>query len=182
MNLLHYNHNGPKFSKLAFYRSSNSLKQKRIDYYNYILIKKRKEIIEEKGIEWVSKNSRVCIIVDDIVANRDFLQSQVALKLFCLLRHFLCSIFILVQSYTKLPRALRLNCNSTYIFPASQSEVEVLLDEVTPAGLTKKEFMKVISYCTSDPHSFMSINNHAPRGQQIRKNLTEIIDLDKYKK
>ena len=94
----------------------------------------------------------------------------------------MCSIFILVQSYTKLPRALRLNCNSTYIFPGSQSEVEVLLDEVTPVSMTKKEFMKVISYCTSDPHSFMSINNHAPRGQQIRKNLTEIIDLDKYKK
>ena len=145
------------------------------------LITKRKELIEEKGIEWVSKNARVCIILDDIVANRDFLQSQVALKLFCLLRHYLCSIFILVQSYTKLPRALRLNCNSTYIFPASQSEVEVLLDEVTPSGMTKKDFAKVIDYCTDGDFNFLSINNHAKKGQQIRKNLTEVLDLNNFK-
>jgi Cdc6-like AAA superfamily ATPase len=145
------------------------------------LIEKRKALIDEKGIEWCSKNSRVCIILDDVVANRDFLQSQVALKLFCLLRHYLCSIFILVQSYTKLPRALRLNCNSTYIFPCNQSEIEVLLDEVTPAEMTKKEFLKVISYCTQGDFDFMSINNHAKRGQRIRKNLTEVLDLETFK-
>ena len=104
------------------------------------LIQVRKDLIEEKGIEWVAKNSRVLIVLDDVIANRDFLQSQTALKLFALLRHYLCSIFILIQSYTKVPRALRLNCNATYIFPASQSDVEILKDEVTPAGLTKKQF------------------------------------------
>lgn len=110
------------------------------------LIDQRKSLIEEKGIAWVAKNSRMVIILDDVVANRAFLQSQTALKLFCLLRHYLCSIFILVQSYTKLPRALRLNCNSTYIFPSSQSEIEVLLDEITPAGMRKRDFEKVIAY------------------------------------
>ncbi len=145
------------------------------------LIQKRKELIDEKGISWVAKNARVCIILDDIVSNRSFLESQTALKLFCLLRHYLCSIFILVQSYTKLPRALRLNCNSTYIFPCNQSEVEVLLDEVTPAGMSKKDFLKVISYCTDGDYDFMAINNHAKRGQKIRKNLTEIIDLERFK-
>ena len=144
------------------------------------LIQKRKDLIDEKGIIWVAKNSRVCIILDDVVANRDFLQSSVALKLFCLLRHYLCSIFILVQSYTKLPRALRLNCNSTYIFPSSQSEIEILLDELTPAGMTKKEFAKVIAYCTQGKYDFMSINNHAPRGEQIRRNLTEVLDLKSF--
>jgi hypothetical protein len=145
------------------------------------LITKRKELIDEKGISWVAKNARVCIILDDIVANRDFLQSQVALKLFCLLRHYLCSIFILVQSYTKLPRALRLNCNSTYIFPCNQSEIEVLMDEVTPAGMTKKDFAKVIEYCTEGDFNFMSINNHAKKGERIRKNLTEVLNLDTFK-
>jgi Cdc6-like AAA superfamily ATPase len=145
------------------------------------LIEKRKALIDEKGIEWCAKHSRVCIILDDVVANRDFLQSQVALKLFCLLRHYLCSIFILVQSYTKLPRALRLNCNSTYIFPCNQSEIEVLLDEVTPAEMTKKDFLKVISYCTQGDFDFMSINNHAKRGQRIRKNLNEVLDLETFK-
>lgn len=144
------------------------------------LIEARKKLIESKGIDWVSKHSRVCIILDDVIANRGFLQSQTALKLFALLRHYLCSIFILIQSYTKLPRALRLNCNSTYVFPSSQSEVEILIDEVTPAGMKKRDFEKVIDYCTGDRYSFLSINNHAAKGEQIRKNLSEIIDLKKY--
>ena len=141
------------------------------------LIESRKELIKKKGIEWVSKNCRVAIILDDIIANRKFLESQVALKLFCLLRHYLCSIFVLVQSYTKLPRALRLNCNSVYVFPCSQSEVERLIDEVTPAGMKKRSFEKVIDYCTNDQYSFLSINNHAKKGERIRKNLDEIIKL-----
>ena len=145
------------------------------------LIDSRKKLIEEKGIKWVAKNSRVCIILDDVIANRDFLQSSTALKLFSLLRHYLCSIYIMIQSYTKLPRALRLNCNATYIFPASQSEIEVLKDEVTPAGLTKKQFEKVIEHATKEPYNFLSINNHAKQGQRIRKNLNEIIDLEKFK-
>lgn len=87
----------------------------------------------------------------------------------------------MIQSYTKLPRALRLNCNATYIFPASQSEIEVLKDEVTPAGLTKKQFEKVIEYATREPYNFLSINNHAKQGERIRKNLNEIIDLEKFK-
>jgi hypothetical protein len=145
------------------------------------LIQVRKDLISEKGIEWVAKNSRVLIVLDDVIANRDFLQSQTALKLFALLRHYLCSIFILIQSYTKVPRALRLNCNATYIFPASQSEVEILKDEVCPAGLTKKQFEKVIEYATSEPYSFLSINNHTKPKERFRRNLDEIIDLEKYK-
>lgn len=145
------------------------------------LIQVRKDLIDKKGIEWVGKNSRVCIILDDIIANRSFLESPVALKLFALLRHYLCSIFVLVQSYTKLPRALRLNCNSVYVFPCSQSEVERLIDEVTPSGIKKRDFEKVIDYCTDDQYSFLSINNHAKKGNRIRKNLDEVIDLEKFK-
>ena len=48
--------------------------------------------------------------------------------------------------------------------------------------MKKNEFSRVIQYCTEEPFSFMAINNHAPRGQQIRKNLTEIIDLNSFKK
>lgn len=141
------------------------------------LIDSRRELIKKKGIKWVAKHCRVAIILDDIIANRKFLESQVALKLFCLLRHYLCSIFVLVQSYTKLPRSLRLNCNSVYVFPCSQSEIERLIDEVTPAGMKKRDFENVIDYCTNDQFSFLSINNHAKKGQQVRKNLDEVINL-----
>jgi len=146
------------------------------------IIDARKKLIKKKGKKWVAENSRVCIILDDVIANRDFLESQVALKLFALLRHYLCSIFILIQSFTKLPRSLRLNCNSIYVFPASRSEVEILLSELCPAELTKKEFLDVINHCCDGDYNFLSINNHAKKGQHIRRNLTDVIDLNKFKK
>ena len=80
--------------------------------------------------------------MDDIIANRDFLNSPEALKMFALLRHYQCSIIVLMQSYNKLPRALRINANGTIVLPSTQSEIEVLLDEITPAGISKKEFQK----------------------------------------
>ena len=145
------------------------------------LIASRKQLIDDKGIEWVAKNSRVLVILDDVIANRAFLESQTALTLFALLRHYLCSVVVMMQSYTKLPRALRVNCNAVAVFPSTQSEVEVLLNEITPSGIKKRDFEKVIEYATNDPYSFLWINRHAKRGEQIRKNLDEVINLDDFK-
>lgn len=150
------------------------------DTLNHI-IELRKKQIKSKGIEWVAKNSRMLIILDDVIANRTFLESPEALKMFALLRHYLVSVIVLIQSYTKLPRALRLNCNAVMTFPALSSEVETLKDEITPAGLTKKEFHKVIEYCTQGKYDFLYINNHADPDKRIRKNLDEIINLNKFK-
>jgi hypothetical protein len=145
------------------------------------LIESRKKLIEKKGIESVVKNSRVLVILDDVIANRDFLNSPEALKMFSLLRHYQVAIIVLMQSYNKLPRALRINSNATIVFPATQSEVEVLLDEITPAGLQKKQFQKVIEYCTDGRYDFLYINNHAEPNKRIRKNLDEVIDLETFK-
>ena len=145
------------------------------------LIESRKNLIAKKGIEWVVKNSRVLIILDDVIANRDFLNSPEALKMFALLRHYQVAIIVLMQSYNKLPRALRINANATIVFPSTQSEVEVLLDEITPSGLTKKQFTKVIEYCTDGRYDFLYINNHAEPDKRIKKNFDEVIDIKKYK-
>jgi GTP-binding protein EngB required for normal cell division len=145
------------------------------------LIESRKKEIEEKGIEIVAKKSRCLIILDDVIANREFLQSNECMKLFALLRHYLCSVMILIQSFTKVSRACRLNSNSIMIFPSCQNEVQILLDEVTPAGMKKRDFEKVIDYATAEPYNFLYINNKAKKGEHIRKNLDEIIDLEQYK-
>jgi len=145
------------------------------------LIESRKALIDKKGIEWVVKNSRVLIILDDIIANRDFLNSPEALKMFALLRHYQVGVIVLMQNYNRLPKALRNNCNALIVFPSTQSEVEVLLDEITPAGLQKKEFKKVIDYCCEGRYDFLYINNHADINKRIRKNLDEIINIDDFK-
>ena len=114
----------------------NDFTQEDLDH----IIEVRKNLIKDKGIEYVAKNSRMLIILDDVIASTSFLMSSSALKMFALLRHYLCSVIVLTQSYNKIPRALRLNCNAIAVFPASQSEVEVLINEITPSGIKKKRF------------------------------------------
>ena len=144
------------------------------------LIQSRKDLIKKNGIENVAKNSRVLIILDDVIANRDFLNSPQALKMFALLRHYLVSVIVLMQTYNKLPKALRNNANAIMIFPANRSELEVLKDELCPPSLNKKQFERVISDATSDKYNFLYINNHADPSKKLRKNLDEIINLDNY--
>jgi len=144
------------------------------------IIEARKTKIEEKGIEWVGKNERMLIILDDVIADRQFLESPDALRLFSLLRHYLVSVMVMIQSYNKLPRALRNNCNAICVFPALRSEIEVIKDEVAPAEYTKKEFEKLLKYCMSEQHSFFYINRHAKPNQRIRRNLDEILELEQF--
>jgi len=109
------------------------------------------------------------IIMDDVIADREFLKSPEALKMFTLLRHYLVSIFILLQKYNKLPPALRTNCNAICVFPLKQTEIECLIDEITPAGLKKRDFEKVIDYCTKDEYSFLYLSYHAKRRSNKKK-------------
>jgi len=144
------------------------------------IIEARKAKIEDKGIEFISKNERMLIILDDVIADRQFLESPDALRLFSLLRHYLVSVMVMIQSYNKLPRALRNNCNAICVFPALRSEIEVIKDEVAPAEYTKKEFEKLLKYCMSEQHSFFYINRHAKPNQRIRRNLDEILELEQF--
>jgi len=145
------------------------------------IIELRKKQITKHGIEWTAKNSRMLIILDDVIANRDFLQSEACVKMFALLRHYLVSIILLIQKYNACNRTCRLNTNAVMVFPSTHNEVESIKDEITPASLTKKEFHKVIEYCTQGRYDFLYINNHADPNKRIRKNLDEIIDLQKFK-
>jgi hypothetical protein len=144
------------------------------------IIEARKAKIEEKGIEWVGKNERMLIILDDVIADRKFLESPDALRLFALLRHYLVSVMVMIQSYNKLPRALRNNCNAICVFPALRSEIETIKDEVAPAEYTKKEFEKLLKYCMSEQHSFFYINRHAKPDQRLRRNLDEVLKPEQF--
>ena len=145
------------------------------------IIELRKKQIKSKGIKWVSENSRMLIILDDIIANRDFLQSEECVILFALLRHYLCSIIILVQKFNAVNRTCRINTNAVMTFCSTHNELECLKDELCPPGLSKKEFEKMINYATEGKHDFLFINNHAPKNEKFRKNLTEILNLNNFK-
>jgi hypothetical protein len=144
------------------------------------ILKNRYDLITKKGVKYVSENSRVCLIFDDMIAE-NIMKTPEMLKMFALLRHYLCSVVIASQSFKKIPRSIRINANFVSIFPSLESEIQVMIDEICPSGINKKQFRQIIDYCTDGRYDFMGIQNHADPGKRIRKNLDEIIDLNKYK-
>ena len=105
------------------------------------ILNNRKAQIKKDGIEKVGKSDRVLLIFDDCIAERKFLESKENLMMFTLLRHYLCSVCILSQSFKKIPRSIRINANFTCIFPSLESEINIMLEEICPAGVNKKEFI-----------------------------------------
>lgn len=142
------------------------------------ILESQKELIEENGVDQAPK---ICIIFDDIISDQKFLRTKIILKLFSMCRHYNIQVIINSQSWTKVPRALRLNCNGVFMFPASMSELDLICEEYCPPNLHKKDFLKVVQYATKERYNFLFINNHEHYETRYRKNLDEIINLDQFK-
>ena len=138
------------------------------------ILKDQRTIIEDKGIE---KAPKILIIFEDIQSNGKFMRSKSFLKSFIANRHYGISTWLCGQSYTKTPRACRLQANNVFYFRGSGSELERISEEYCPPGLGKKEFAKIVDNATREKHSFLHINCHADFDDRYRKNLDEILDV-----
>jgi len=167
------------------YKSLNLKKENFIKNFDpsilQTILNNRKEQIIKQGIETVAKTDRVILIFDDCIAEKKFLDSKENLMMFTLLRHYLCSVCILSQSLKKIPRSIRINSNFLCIFPSLESEIMIMIEELCPSNINKKQFRQIINYCTKGRYDFMTINNHAEPDKRIRHNLYEIIDIEKFK-
>jgi len=132
------------------------------------------EIIKENGIE---NSPKMLIIFDDIQSDVKFMNSKSFTRCFIQGRHLNASIFVCGQSWTKLPRVCRLQASNIFFFPSSQSEVEILSNEYTPANTSKKDFQKLIKHATNEQYNFLHINCDAPLKERFRKNLDKIINV-----
>ena len=119
----------------------------------------------------------ICLIYDDIIAERDVLKHPMFVRSFIASRHFNCTTFACTQSWTAVPRKCRLQANNVIMFPCSQDEALNIADTFTPAGMSKKDFLKMLAYATGDPYSFMYINLTQPRETRYRKTFETILTL-----
>tara|TARA_R110000822_G_scaffold186035_4_gene325163 strand:+ start:4443 stop:5258 length:816 start_codon:yes stop_codon:yes gene_type:complete len=139
------------------------------------IVKTQDDLIESKGIKHCGKNSRVLIIFDDIVGNQKFLKSDTMTNLATMGRHSLISSVINTQSYTKIPRVIRLQANGLIVFPSSNNEIELIIFDLCPPHTSKKQFAKLIEYATTGKHSFLYSNNPEPVETRFRKNFDTYI-------
>ena len=54
--------------------------------------------------------------------------------------------------------------------------MELLVEEFTPPGMTKKDFMSMVMHATKEKHHFLHINMKVPFNERYRKNLDTILE------
>ena len=138
------------------------------------IIEKQRDVIADKGIV---KSDKILLLFDDIQSDSKFMNSKAFLKCFIQCRHLNISTWLGGQSWTKTPRACRLQANNIMLFPGSQSEVDLLVQEFSPPGLTKKQFYEMINYATAEPFNFLHINMRQPPKTRFRKNLDIVMEF-----
>jgi len=140
------------------------------------ILEKQKNIIEKKGIDGAP---RILVIFEDVQGNAKYMKESAFLKCYIANRHYGLSVYLCGQSYTRTPRACRLQANNVFYFKGSGSELEKISEEYCPPGVKKKEFAKMVDQATSEPFSFMHINMREPFKTRYRKNLGTIMTVGK---
>lgn len=137
------------------------------------IMDKQQSVIKKKGIH---KSPCLLVIFEDIINHGRWMRtSPYFTKLFIANRHWNISTWITTQSWTKVPRVCRINANHVFFFKSTEGETDLLADEYAPAGLKKRDFLKLIAYAVGDDYSFLSINNKLSDRQRYRKCLKEIL-------
>lgn len=136
---------------------------------------KQSSDIKAKGIH---KSRKVLVIFEDIINHKSWMRrSPFFTKLFIANRHYNISCWVTSQSWTSVPRAIRINANNIYYFKGTEGETDLLAEEYAPSVLTKKEFKSLINYACADDYAFLTIMNKKKESERFRKNLDKILVL-----
>lgn len=137
------------------------------------ICKAQEDLIERKQIH---NTDKILFIFEDIINHAKFMRtSKNFSKLFFAGRHYNASIMITTQSWTRIPRALRMQAFAIFYFKGTDSEKRLLAEEFAPSNLTAKEFAKkIIDDATKNPYNFLSIYTRLPEDERFRKNLEDI--------
>lgn len=119
------------------------------------------------------------IIFDDFIGNTKFMNSKAFQRCFYAVRHNNCTTFACTQHLKKLPKICRLQANFVFFYQGSKAAVDILIEEYAPPLYTKKEIETLVNDATREKYSFLTINNKVPWKQRFRRNLDEIIELDR---
>lgn len=141
-----------------------------------ILDSQQEKIDEADGAD---KVKQYCIIFDDIIGDVAFMKEKSFTRCFYQVRHVNCTTFICTQHFKRVPKICRLQANFVFFFQGSAAEVEVIVEEYAPPMYSKKEFTQIVNENTSGKHDFLTINNKIETAKRFRKNLGEIIQLDR---
>ena len=142
------------------------------------LMDMQSDTIEEFG---AVNSPLLCILLDDCVADKQFINSNEFFEIFMKQRHYNMTVVIASQQYKSIKKKCRLQATNVIWFASPHSETENLLMDHCPPNTTKRHFLQLIQFATKAPHDFLYINMQCPWAERYRRCFTEIIFLDNNK-
>jgi hypothetical protein len=123
------------------------------------------------------KVAQFCIIFDDVIGDKHFMNSKEFTRCFYQVRHVNCTTFICTQHFHRVPNICRLQANFVFFFQGSAYEVATVVEDYSPPLYSKKDFEQIVNEATRTKHSFLTINMKVGWDLRLRRNLDEFIQL-----
>ena len=145
--------------------------------YLEVILKTQEEKL--KGGGKADKVDQFCVIFDDIIGDKAFMNEKAFTQCFYMVRHRNITTFLCTQHFTRVPRICRLQANFVFFFQGSASEVETITEEYAPPQYTKKEFAIMVTQATAPKYSFLTVNMKNSWTQRFRRGFGDFIVLDR---
>lgn len=125
-------------------------------------------------LDKMDKEVNHLVIFDDLVLAKD--QSRIE-TYYIRARKLNCSVIYLSQSYYRIPKIIRNNCNYMVILKLSGNrEVNMILSEFG-LGVTKEKLLSIYKLATSEKFQPLVIDMDEDPDKRFRKGLIEIMDV-----
>jgi len=131
----------------------------------------------------IDKVPKLLCIFEDLTTNKKLIRDPVFQSLWTMGRHLNIQVISMIHKYKALDRESRLNAMNVIYFRGSGDETMQLVDDFTPPGHSKKEFLDIVNYATNPTpdsrHNFLYICNKLPFKIRYRRNFDLILTLKK---
>ena len=127
--------------------------------------------------EGAHKVAQYCIIFDDVIGNKKFMNSKDFTRCFYQVRHVNCTTFICTQHFHRVPNICRLQANFVFFFQGSAYEVNTIVEDYSPPMYSRRDFESIVNDATKNKHSFLTINMKVGWDLRLRRNLDQFIHL-----
>ena len=150
--------------------------------YDFLTEKTNNKISIQEGLknlpdlDKMDKKENHLVVFDDLVLEKN--QERIC-EYYIRARKMNCSIIYLSQSFYRIPKIIRSNCNYFVILKMSGTrEVNMIMSEFS-FGITKDQLLNMYKYATSEKFSVLLIDVDEP-DKKYRKNFKEILNPDEF--
>lgn len=165
-------------------RKENTPKYLITEYFNYPeldtgiieeIFNQQHEHVQQIGID---KSDRILFVFDDVLSEKN-LNSSIMKKLFYQSRHANLSLIIASQTYSQIPKPIRLQLSNLIIFLPSKSMLKNIAEDNENIFCDCKMLEKIIMDSCSKRYGFLHINKQSDAEDWYRSGWDEIYNLKK---